>query len=265
MTDRPLAIVTGGSRGIGRAIAVGLAQIGYDILIAYYDLDADGNVDQTAATEAAALIAEAGAKCEAVAADIANADDRVRLVETAKSVFGRCDMLVNNAGVAPAQRLDILEATEASYDRVMDINLKGPYFLTQLIANWMLEQVFADADRRCRIVNISSISAYTASVGRGEYCLSKAGVSMMTKLFAARLAADGIGVFEIRPGIIATDMTAAVKDKYDTLIGEGLTPIRRWGLPEDVAAAVAGIAEGRLDFSAGQVINVDGGFDLRML
>ena len=264
MTDRPLAIVTGGSRGIGRAIAIGLAEIGYDILIAYYDLDADGKLDDTAATEAAALIAGAGGQCEAVAANIADADDRARLVDAAKAAFGRCDMLVNNAGVAPAQRLDILNATEASYDRVMNINLKGPYFLTQAVANWMLEQT-ADENRHCRIVNISSVSAYAASVGRGEYCLSKAGVSMMTKLFAARLAGHGVGVFEIRPGIIATDMTAAVKDKYDALIADGLTPIRRWGLPDDVAAAVAGIAEGRLDFSAGQVINVDGGFDLRTL
>jgi len=265
MTDRPVAIVTGGSRGIGRAIAVQLAALGHDVVVAYYDLDADGNVDEAAVAETAKLIADAGGTCELVAANIASADDRARLVDTAKSTFGRCDLLVNNAGVAPSQRLDILEATEDSYDRVMNINLKGPYFLTQAVANWMLEQAATDAGRRCRIANISSISAYTASPSRGEYCLSKAGMSMMTKLFAARLAEAGIGVFEIRPGIIATDMTAAVKDKYDKLIAEGLTPIRRWGQPEDVASAVAAIAEGRLDFSAGQVINVDGGFDLRTL
>jgi len=182
-----------------------------------------------------------------------------------KEKFGRCDMLVNNAGVAPSKRMDVLEATEQSYDRVMNVNLKGPYFLTQLVANWMIEQRRQYPKRNFRIVNTGSISAYTSSPARGEYCLSKAGISMMTKLYADRLAEFGIGVFEIRPGIIMTDMTSVVKDKYDKLIAEGLTPIKRWGQPEDVAKAVGAIAEGRLDFSTGQVINVDGGFHLRRL
>jgi NAD(P)-dependent dehydrogenase (short-subunit alcohol dehydrogenase family) len=147
----------------------------------------------------------------------------------------------------------------------MAINLKGPYFLTQKVANWMISQMQAHPDRRCRIVNISSMSAYTSSPSRGEYCVSKAGVSMMTKLYADRLAEYGIGVFEIRPGIIATDMTAVVREKYDKLIADGLTPIKRWGKPDDIARAVAAVAEGRLDFSTGQVINVDGGFHLRRL
>ncbi len=174
-------------------------------------------------------------------------------------------MLVNNAGVAPANRADILEATEASFERVVSINLKGPYFLTQTVANWMIRQKESHPDRNFRIVNTSSISAYTSSPGRGEYCISKAGVSMMTKLYADRLAEYGVGVFEIRPGVIATDMTSVVRDKYDKLIAQGLTPIKRWGQPEDVAGAVGAIAEGRLDFSTGQVINVDGGFHLKRL
>jgi len=174
-------------------------------------------------------------------------------------------MLVNNAGVAPLKRMDILEVSEASFDRVMGINLKGPYFLTQQVANWMIEQKKTHPERAYRIVNTGSISAYTSSPARGEYCVSKAGISMMTMLYADRLAEYGIGVFEIRPGIIQTDMTSVVKDKYDKLIAEGLTPIKRWGQPEDIAKAVGAIAEGRLDFSTGQVINVDGGFHLRRL
>jgi NAD(P)-dependent dehydrogenase (short-subunit alcohol dehydrogenase family) len=161
--------------------------------------------------------------------------------------------------------MDILEVTEESYDRVMGINLKGPYFLTQLVANWMVEQKKTHPERAFRIVNTGSISAYTSSPARGEYCVSKAGIAMMTMLYADRLAEYGIGVFEIRPGIIQTDMTSVVKDKYDKLIAEGLTPIKRWGQPEDIAKAVGAIAEGRLDFSTGQVINVDGGFHLRRL
>ena len=174
-------------------------------------------------------------------------------------------MLVNNAGVAPSKRMDILEATEASYDRVMDINLKGPYFLTQLVANWMIEQKKTNPDRSYRICNTGSMSAYTSGPARGEYCVSKAGVGMMTTLYADRLAEFDIGVFEIRPGIIMTDMTSVVKDKYDKLIADGLTPTKRWGQPEDIAKAVGAIAQGRLDFSTGQVINVDGGFHLRRL
>ena len=265
MNQRPVALVTGGSRGIGRAIAVQLAELGFDLAVAYFDFTPEGQPDDSAAAEAKGLIEAAGGACELVSADISAAADREKLIEQTKAAFGRCDLLVNNAGVAPSQRLDILEATEESFDRVMNINLRGPYFLTQAVANWMIEQSTQDADRQCRIVNISSISAYTASPARGEYCLSKAGVSMMTLLFAARLADEGIGVFEIRPGIIATDMTSTVKDKYDALIADGLTPIRRWGQPGDIANAVAAVAEGRLDFSTGQVLDVDGGFHIRRL
>ena len=264
MNQRPVALVTGGSRGIGRAVAVQLAELGFDLAVAYFDF-VDGQPDDSAAAEAKGLIEAAGSACELVRADVSSAADRETLLAQIKAAFGRCDLLVNNAGVAPSKRLDILEATEESFDRVMNINLRGPYFLTQAVANWMIEQNAGDADRHCRIVNISSVSAYAASPARGEYCLSKAGVSMMTLLYAARLADEGIGVFEIRPGIIATDMTRAVKDKYDALIADGLTPIRRWGQPEDVADAVAAVASGNLDFATGQVLNVDGGFHIRRL
>ena len=265
MPEREVAIVTGASRGIGRAIAIELATLGYDLVVSHFDFTAEGKPDESFAKQAQKEIKNIGSECEILRSDISKAEDRKRLVDLAQSTFGRCDMLVNNAGVAPLQRLDILEATEASFDRVIGINLKGPYFLTQLVVNWMVEQRKQYPDRPFRIVNTGSISSYTSSPGRGEYCISKAGISMMTKLYADRLAEYNIGVFEISPGIIATDMTSTVKDKYDKLIAEGLTPIKRWGQPEDVAKAVGAIAEGRLDFSTGTVINVDGGFHLRRL
>ncbi|MCD4830947.1 MAG: 3-ketoacyl-ACP reductase [Anaerohalosphaeraceae bacterium] len=264
MSDRPTAIVTGASRGIGKAISLELASLGYDIVINYFDFK-DDKSDDGAAIETQNEIKAIGVECEILRGDVSSPDDRRRLVDFTKENFGRCDMLINNAGVAPSKRIDILEATEDSYDRVMNINLKAPYFLTQLVANWMIEQKKGNPKRNYRICNTSSLSAYTSSPARGEYCLSKAGIGMMTKLYADRLAEYEIGVFEIRPGIIMTDMTSAVKDKYDKLIAEGLTLTKRWGRPEDVAKAVGAIAEGRLDFSTGQVINVDGGFHLRRL
>ena len=181
--------------------------------------------------------------------------------------FKRLDLLVNNAGVAPDIRADILGAGEESFDKMIGVNLKGPYFITQNAARLMVEQVTAPdfTGRRPKIVTITSISAYTASVGRGDYCIAKAGLAMLTPLFAARLAEFGINVYEIRPGIIATDMTSAVKERYDQMIGQGLTPIPRWGQPEDVAKAVGAIAQEMLPFSTGEVINVDGGFHLRRL
>jgi NAD(P)-dependent dehydrogenase (short-subunit alcohol dehydrogenase family) len=207
----------------------------------------------------------AGRRGLAITGDVACPADRTAALEKVERTFGRLDVLVNNAGVAPKVRADILEAGEESYDFVMTVNLKGPYFLTQLAARWMIEQKKERPEGRFSIANISSISAYTASPSRGEYCLSKAGVSMMTKLYAARLAGDGICVFEVRPGIVRTEMTAVVKEKYDRLIAEGLTPIRRWAEPEDVAAAVAACLTGRIPMSTGQVLDVDGGFHLRIL
>ncbi|MCJ7729813.1 MAG: 3-ketoacyl-ACP reductase [Sedimentisphaerales bacterium] len=263
--DRPVAIVTGASRGIGRAVAIALAGRCFDIIINHYDFTADGKPDEKAAQKTLSDITAKGARCLVLRADVSSDADRTGLVKAVKGEFGRCDMLVNNAGVAPLKRADLLEATEESFDRVLSINLKGPYFLTQLVAKWMIEQKKQYPDRSYRIVNIGSMSAYTSSTARGEYCISKAGVGMMTMLYADRLAEFGIGVFEIRPGIIETDMTSVVKEKYDELIAEGITPIKRWGQPEDVAKAVSAIAEGKLDFSTGQVINVDGGFHLRRL
>lgn len=267
MSDRAVAIVTGASRGIGKAIARELASIGYDLVVNHFDFSntTKGEPDESFAQQTKKEIEQLGGRCEILRGDVSSAEDRTVLVNLAQSKFGRCDMLVNNAGIAPAKRADILEATQDSFDRVIGVNLKGPYFLSQLVTNWMIEQRKEHPERVFRIVNIGSISAYTSSIGRGEYCISKAGVSMMTKLYADRLAEYNIGVFEIRPGIIATDMTSVVKDKYDKLIAEGLTPIKRWGMPEDVAKAIGAIAEGRLDFSTGEVINVDGGFHLRRL
>jgi 3-oxoacyl-[acyl-carrier protein] reductase len=252
------AIVTGASRGIGRGIALALAGAGFQVVVNYAR-------NAEAAREVAEQIAAAGARAHLVPADIAAAADRERLVEQAYAACGAIDLLVNNAGVAPAVRADLLDATEESFDRVIGINLKGPYFLTQLVARRMIDQVHSGAVRNPKIVTVSSISAYAASVNRGDYCLAKAGLGMLTALYAARLAEHGIGVFEIRPGIVATDMTGPVKEKYDALIAGGLTPIRRWGQPEDVGKAVLAVATDLLPFSTGQVIDVDGGFHLRTL
>ena len=265
MAERYVAIVTGASRGIGKGVALELARLGYDVVVNHFDFTADGKPDESHAEKTQKEIENLGAKCVTLRGDISSPKDRETLVELTKKEFGRCELLVNNAGVGPRKRLDILQTTEESYDWVMSVNLKGPFFLSQLVANWMVEQKKENPERSYRIVNVSSISAYTSSPSRGEYCISKAGVSMVTALFADRLAEHNIGVFEIRPGIIATDMTSVVKEKYDKLIAEGLTPIRRWGLPEDIGKAVSAIAEGKLDFSTGQVINVDGGFHLRRL
>jgi 3-oxoacyl-[acyl-carrier protein] reductase len=257
----PVALVTGASRGIGRAIAIELARVGYDVAVNYVS-----NHEAAEETRALVLAARAGARAEIAAADVGEKADRERLLDLVRSRFGRLDLLVNNAGVAPAERADLLDASEESFDRVLRINLKGPYFLTQAAARWMIEQRKSlGAEYRPAIVNVSSVSAFAASVTRGDYCVSKAGVAMTTQLFAARLAEEGIGVYEVRPGVITTDMTATVKAKYDAMFAQGLTPIRRWGTPEDVARAVGAIAQGAFPYSTGEVINVDGGFHLRRL
>ena len=252
------ALVTGASRGIGRAIAVALAGHGWRVAVNY-------RANARAAAETVRLAKEGGGEAVSIRADVARRADRSRLVKQTLRAFGRMDMLVNNVGIAPKERRDILRTTEAGYDEVMAANLKGPFFLTQLAANAMIDLIKAGRMSTASIVNIGSISAYTSSVSRAEYCLSKAGVGMMTALYADRLAEHGIGVYEVRPGIIRTDMTRPVRDRYDRLIAEGLTPIRRWGEPADVAQAVLAIAEGRFPFSTGEVINVDGGFHLRRL
>jgi 3-oxoacyl-[acyl-carrier protein] reductase len=260
------ALITGGSRGIGRGISVGLARAGYNVVINFSQNRAAG---EQCAGLALAAAKSAGHEIEALICqgDVGDTTDRRGLVEFTKKRFGRLDLLVNNAGVAPNVRADLLEASEESFDRLININVKGPYFLTQLAANWMIElkQTGDLSDFHPKIVTVSSISAYTASINRGDYCVSKAALSMLTPLFASRLAQHGIGVYEIRPGVIATDMTSGVKEKYDALIENGLTPIARWGQPEDIAKAVIAIANDAFPFSTGDVFNVDGGFHLRRL
>lgn len=249
---RKVALVTGAARGIGYGIAKALAAEKHNIVVA--DL-----VEPAAVKDAVAGLEKLGAEVLYCRADVSSADDRKRMLGEIRTKFGALHVLVNNAGVAPKVRADILEATEESFERLMKINLQGPYFLTQGVANWMVEQKKADPQFFGCIVNISSISAEVASVARGEYCISKAGVSMATKLWAARMGEFNIPVYEIRPGIIQTDMTAPVKAKYDKLIAEGLLVQARWGQPEDIGKAVAMMARGDIAYSTGQVVNVDGG------
>ena len=258
MTRTPAAIVTGSSRGIGRAIAIALGHAGYAVVVNYARSAA-------AADEVVEQICQEGGAAIAVAASVADADQRRALLDRARDAFGDFQVLVNNAGITSPGRRDILEATEQSWDAVFDTNLKGPFFLTQLAAMHMIAARRAGRMARGTIINISSISAFTVSTNRADYCLTKAAMPMMTRLFAARLADDNIHVYEVCPGVIATDMTAAVHDKYDRLIAEGLTPIRRWGQPEDVAKAVVALARGDFPFSTGDRIHVDGGFHIRQL
>ncbi len=253
MSDRKAALITGGGRGIGLGIAKALAAEGFDIVV-------DDIHDAKEVTGAMDELRRLGAEVLYYRGDITSDADRRGLIDAIREKFTRLDVLVNNAGVAPKERADILEAGEESFDRLIGVNVKGPYFLTQMVARWMIEQRNQDENFAGRIVNISSISAETASPSRGDYCLSKAAVSMATKLWAVRLAPFGIGVYEVRPGIIATDMTAGVKEKYDKLIAEGLLLQKRWGEPADVGRAVASLARGDWAYSTGQAICVDGGF-----
>lgn len=254
----PVALVTGASRGIGRGIAVALAKSGWRVGINFAS-------NQSAADETLALVRAAGGTAEIIPGDVANRVQRQTMIDRTLVLFGRFDALINNAGVAPESRDDLLDGSEAAYDRVMNINLKGPYFLSQIAAKLMLSQIAAGTIPRGFIINISSVSAYAISTNRGEYCVSKAGMAMMTGLFASRLANENIVVHDVRPGVIETDMTEAVKAKYDKLLAEGLTPIRRWGQPEDVGACVATILSGAFSYSTGQVFDVDGGYHLRQL
>jgi 3-oxoacyl-[acyl-carrier protein] reductase len=259
--DKPhVALVTGARRGIGRSIARSLAASGYDVLMASVHARG-GRKPDTVEAEIEAL----GRRAWVVPADISRKEDRRSLLAFAARRCGVVHLLVNNAGVAPRERADILLVTEKSFDRVLAVNLRGTFFLTQMIARKMVEAIGRGDPGPFRIVNISSISAIASSPSRAEYCISKAGVSMLTKLFADRLAGKGIQVFEIRPGIIATDMTAPVKATYDRLISAGIAPIRRWGTPEDVGKAVAAVASGAFPYSTGEIINVDGGLHLRRL
>ena len=251
------ALVTGASRGIGFAIARQLGLDGFNVVMV-----ATGSQEKN---EPAIRTLEAdGTTVAYVQADIASSEDRLRIVEEAVGHFGRIDVLVNNAGVAPLERADLLEMSEASFDRVVGINTKGNMFLTQAVAKQMLKQKPLE-DRRGVIVNISSCSSVVSSTNRGEYCVSKAGISMLTTLYADRLAREGILVHEVRPGVIDTDMTGTVHEKYDRLIAEGAFPIARWGKPEDVANAVSALVSDKFLYTTGNYIDVDGGFHIRRL
>jgi 3-oxoacyl-[acyl-carrier protein] reductase len=255
---RKVALITGAARGIGYGIASHLAASHCDLVVC--------DVQEPAAVEIAlAELRKLGAETQYCQADVSSAEARQRMLAEIKARFGRLNVLVNNAGVAPKVRADILEATEESFERLIRINLQGPYFLTQAAANWMIAQQKEDPRFEGCIVNISSVSATVASPSRGDYCISKAGVSMATRLWAARLGEFDIPVYEIRPGVIKTDMTATVQEKYDKLIEEGLTLQKRWGFPDDVGRAVAMLVRGDLPYSTGQVLMLDGGMTLQRL
>ena len=258
MSSQPVALITGSSRGIGRAIALELARQGHAVVVNYIR-------SRQAAEEVVAQVEQAGGSAVAVAADVGDAADRQRLVDTAFDRYARIDVLVNNAGITSQGRRDLLDASEESWDLVFNTNLKGPFFLSQLVARRMIGSIAEGVVPRGTLVNVSSVSAYSVSTNRADYCMAKAAMQMMTWLLADRLANESIWVYEVCPGIIASDMTAPVREKYDHLIAEGLTPIRRWGQPEDVARAVAGLVSGLFAFSTGERINVDGGFHIRRL
>jgi len=255
---KKVALVTGAGRGIGLGIARSLASEGCDIVVC--DIHEEGAI-----RAAIAGLQQLGADVLYCRSDVSDPEARADMLSQTRERFGRLNVLVNNAGVAPTVRADILEATEESFERLIRINLQGPYFLTQAVANWMIEQRKQDEQFKACIVNISSISVTVASPSRGDYCVSKAGVAMATRLWAVRLGEFGIPVYEVRPGIIKTDMTRPVTEKYDKLIAEGLLVQTRWGLPDDVGRAVAMLVRGDLAYSTGQVVMVDGGFTLDRL
>jgi NAD(P)-dependent dehydrogenase (short-subunit alcohol dehydrogenase family) len=260
---RPVALITGASRGIGRGVAIELAKQGYDV--AGNSRVFDSTNHSSGLCEVKERIEELGATFLPLQGDVCVLEDHQKMLETILEKFGQIDLLVNNAGVAPEQRLDILETTPLSFDRVLSVNLRGTFFLTQRIAAQMIAQKQSDAQSRSSIVFITSISAYMSSPSRAEYCLSKAGLSMAAAIFADRLTEFGINVYEVRPGIIKTAMTSAVEDKYDKLIGEGLIPQQRWGTPEDVGRAVVALTSGAFAYSSGAVVEVSGGLNIRRL
>ncbi len=255
---KKVALVTGGSRGIGLGIAIHLAKSGFDLAI-------NGIRPEGAVGDALNQLKSLGSDVLYCQGNIAMTNERKKIIQDIKDRFGRLNVLVNNAGIAPRERRDILDATEEIFDEVLSTNLKGNYFLTQDAANWMIAQKKAAPQFEGCIINVSSISATVASTNRGEYCISKAGISMATQLFAVRLGEFNIPVFEVRPGIIDTDMTAGAKEKYDKLIANGLTVQNRWGYPDDVGQAVAALASGAFRFSTGQVVMVDGGLTIPRL
>lgn len=255
---KKVALITGGSRGIGLGIAKSLAEAGFNLAI-------NGVRDETEVQSALEELRQLGAEVLYCQGDVGKEASRKAIMEKIRNHFGQLNVLVNNAGVAPKERKDILEATEESFDYVLNTNLKSSYFLSQAAANWMVAQKDADKNFEAAIINIGSISATVVSINRGEYCIAKAGMSMATQLFAVRLGEYNIPVYEVRPGIVATDMTAKVTEKYDKLIADGLTVQQRWGSPEDVGKAVAALSTGSFPYSTGQVIMVDGGMNIPKL
>lgn len=260
MIEQKVALVTGGSRGIGRAICIELARAGYAVIINFHN-------DLGAAEKTREEVETLGVPADICQGDISAASHRDLIVTFSMERFGRIDLLVNNAGIAPKVRTDILETDEKSFDRILNVNLKAPYFLTQRVANEMVQLIKEGAIQGGTVVNISSLRSYTAARNYGEYCISKAGVSMVTTLFAVRLAEFGINVYEVAPGIIETDMTSseATRTYYNGKIANGMAPINRWGKPEEVGLAVGSIARGAFPFSTGLVLHVDGGWHLREL
>ncbi len=263
MIDKKTALVTGAARGIGRSIVLELAKNGFDIVAV--DILFGSESKNRGLLEVKERLEKFKREFLPIQGDISDLEAQDGMIKQALDRFGRIEVLVNNAGVAPEKRLDILETTPESYDRVLYINTRGAFFLTQKIAKQMIKQVEEDAERKPCIIFNSSVSAYVSSPSRAEYCVSKAALSMTAKIFADRLAEYGINVYEVRPGIIQTDMTAPVKEKYDKLIDEGLVPQKRWGLPEDVAKAVASLARGDFAYSTGLVVEVSGGMNIRHL
>lgn len=255
---KSVALITGGSRGIGLGIAHALVKQGYRVAI-------NGVRPANQVVEPLNQLNSEGGEAIYCQGNVGSADDRLKIIEDIKAKWGQLNLLVNNAGVAPKERKDILEADEKSFDLLMGINLKGPYFLTKQVANWMIDQKTKNPKDSFSIINISSVSATVASVNRGDYCISKAGMSMTTKLWAARLGEFDIPVYEIQPGVIRTDMTAGVTEKYDKMIAEGLTLQKRWGQPEDLGKTVVALAEGAIPYATGQIINTDGGMTIQTL
>ncbi|MCC5833889.1 MAG: 3-ketoacyl-ACP reductase [Opitutales bacterium] len=255
---KPVAFITGGTRGIGLGIASALARQGFDLAV-------NGMRDAESVSEVLEGLRKEGADVIYCRGNIADAAARASMIDSIREHYGRLNWLINNAGVAPKERLDVLETTEESFNYVVNTNLTGSFFLTQLAARWMVEQKEADASFSGGIVNVSSISATVVSVNRGEYCIAKAGVSMSTQLFAARLGEYDIPVYEVRPGVTKTDMTSGVTDKYDKLIKEGLCVTPRWGFPEDTGKVISALARGDFPYSTGQVIMVDGGLTIPRL
>ena len=255
---RTVALVTGGTRGIGLGIATELARAGFDLAV-------NGLREEAAVNSVLDDLREYGTQIAYFQGDISSKTDRQKLVEAVFKLFERINVLVNNAGIAPPERRDILEATEESFELVMNTNLQGPYFLTQMVANRMIDTRMRVSEEFYCIINVSSVSASVASINRGEYCISKAGIAMATKLWAARLGEFDIPVYEIQPGVIRSDMTSGVTEKYDKLFQDGLAIQQRWGLPEDVGKVAAAMATGSLPYSTGQVVMVDGGMTIQRL